>query len=731
MIMKFGIRTKLLVFAALVWAVIFGVYSFYIYHERIEQTRRMALVAVDLLTRKIAADRQYYASTVVKRALEAGITVTGDYHNDPKAIPLPITFIKEVSSSLGSSGGLHMEIVSLQPINPANAPKDAFQKEALELFATRAEARHYRFEDFAGRASVRYMIPDIATSQTCVDCHNNNPGSPKTDYRIGDVAGGLEVVVPIEGEMYAAMDDIWRSIVYGFAVVLAMGLVGLAFIRKVVTSPVLSLVDTTRRLASGDLTAGAGVRSNDELGLLAAQTNELAKNLSVVIEGLRKTSDEETEITSGLKEVKRQIIEGTTRQGAALDSIGGNMEGLNATIVEIARYSESLAASVEKGAASVLELGASVAEVVDNMDSLLSSVDETASSTRDMSYSIKEISENIESLSSSVIQVSSSMMQINARIREVETNAADASRFADEVIRDANAGLSAVESTIDGIIRTKDITRESTGIINSLSEKIKEIGKTLEVIRDVAEETNLLALNAAIIAAQSGEHGKSFSVVSNEIKDLAERTSTSAKEVSEIIDAVEVESDRAVRAMEKGCLSVEEGVKLSKEAGEGLKKIVSSARRSTESVREIARASAEQAGEINLVVEATGKVAEMTRRIVNATQEQAKGSELINRASERLANIAYMVKGSTRAQAESDKEITSAIEEVRRMVNFINNIIREQERNTAKVLDAIEAVRMVSVENRNRVVESERAVDRLVQLNRDMSESVARFRLHK
>ena len=106
--------------------------------------------------------------------------------------------------------------------------------------------------------------------------------------------------------MHVAMDDILRSILYGFAVVLSMGLVGLAFIRKVVTSPVLSLVDTTRQLASGDLTAGAGVKSNDELGLLAAQTNELARNLSVVIEGIRKTSDEGP-ITSGLKEVRRII----------------------------------------------------------------------------------------------------------------------------------------------------------------------------------------------------------------------------------------------------------------------------------------------------------------------------------------------------------------------------------------------------------------------------------------
>ena len=140
--MRFGIRTKLLVFATLVWAVIFGVYSFYIYHERIEQTRRMALMAADLLSRKIAADRQYYASTVVKRALEAGLTVTGAYHNDPKAIPLPTTFIKEVPDHW-SRGGLP-EIVSLQPINPLTL-RGRVPAEALEIFATGAEARHYSF----------------------------------------------------------------------------------------------------------------------------------------------------------------------------------------------------------------------------------------------------------------------------------------------------------------------------------------------------------------------------------------------------------------------------------------------------------------------------------------------------------------------------------------------------------------------------------------------------------
>jgi len=729
--MRFGIRVKLLIFAALVWAVIFGVYSLYIYKERIAQTQRMALVTAETLSRKTEADRQYYNSTIVKRALEAGLTVSSAYQSQARSIPVHTTFLREAGQTLGVEGSLQMELVSLNPINQSHAPKDTFQREALEMFAKGAEARSFSFGDYNGKKSLRYMIPDIATSQTCVDCHNAQEASPGREYRIGDVLGGLEIVMPIESEMAAAMDDILRSIAYGFVVILAMGLVGLAFIRKVVTSPILGLVDTTRQLASGDLTAKAEVVSNDELGDLGGQTNAVARNLHRMIEEIRRTSDEAASASARVREMSTAVLEGSSMQAASLDSVGSNMEGLNASITGIAGYTEMLALSLERGSSSVQELGLSISEVVGSMEALSMSVDETAASTRDMTFSIKEISENVESLSMAATQVSSSIMQINARIRDVETNAAEASRLSEDVIRDARAGMGTVESTIGGILKTKEITSEATVIINSLSERIKEIGKILDVIQEVAEETNLLALNAAIIAAQSGDHGKSFSVVSSEIKELAERTSTSAKEVSEIIDAVEIESDRAVKVMERGFISVEEGVRLSMEAGESLKKILSSANRSTSSVRDIAGASQVQAKEARMLAEATGRVAEMARRISSATQEQAKGSELINKASERMAEIAYKVNSSTRAQAEANRQITSTIDDVNRMVAYINDVIREQGRNTAKVLEALDAVRKVSVENIEKAAGADRAIEELSRLDRALTDGVKKFKLKK
>ncbi len=729
--MRLGIRGKLLIFAAAVWAVIFGVYSIYIYHERIEHTRRMALNTATILSREIMADKQLYTSIVVPRAMRGGIAAVDAFHEQEDTIPLPLTFVREVSRSIGIEGGYRMSIISAEPINPKSAPTDYFQKNALVSLYKAGSTSHHSFEKVEGLESVRFMVPDIATSQGCVDCHNASPMSPRHDYKIGDVMGALEIIIPIEAELRVAMADVWRSIGYGFIVIVTMGLAGLAFIRMVVINPLGSLVDTTQRLSVGDLTGIAPRKHNDEIGDLAVQTNQVVENLSTMIEEMRRSTSEAAAISERVREVSSHVLDGSNRQGSQLDSIGANVEGINTSIVEIANSTEVLAASLEKGSISVHELGSSITEVVDNMESLFLSVDETATSTRDMSYSIRETSESIENLSAAVVQVTSSMAEISARIREVETNASEASKFADTVIKDARAGMEAVDSTRQGMARIKEVTRESSVIIGSLRERIGEVGKILDVIRDVAEETNLLALNAAIIAAQSGEHGKSFAVVANEIKDLAERTSTSAKEVSEIIQAVDSESDKAGRAMDRGLESVTQGEKLSVAATEGLRKIVESAERSTTSVREIARASADQSRESRMVVESTERVAEMTSRIVNATKEQARGAELIDRASDRMAEIARKVKGSTWSQVEFSKQIALTIEDVRGLVTHLNTVVREQSRNTAKVLEAIAAVRKVSVVNTDKAVEADRAAEELASLNRALLDSVRRFRLKR
>src|SRR5690606_27616176 len=185
-----------------------------------------------------------------------------------------------------------------------------------------------------------------------------------------------------------------------------------------------------------------------------------------------------------------------------------------------------------------------------------------------------------------------------------QRNATAAAKLSEDVIRDAERGADAVKRTLEGIEEIRASSGTVGEVIRQLGNRIAAIDNILNVIDDVAEQTNLLALNAAIIAAQSGEHGRGFAVVADEIKDLAERTGASTKEIAELIRGVQEESKNAVVAIAKGERSVEVGVQLSQAAEHALAEIVQSAGKATEMVKAIAVATIEQSKGSRVVADA-------------------------------------------------------------------------------------------------------------------------------
>ncbi|MCB0874487.1 MAG: chemotaxis protein, partial [Thermoleophilia bacterium] len=200
----------------------------------------------------------------------------------------------------------------------------------------------------------------------------------------------------------------------------------------------------------------------------------------------------------------------------------------------------------------------------------------------------------------------------------VESNANQTAELSEEVVRAAEGGVDAINQTIEVINLIKTFSADAVAVISRLGERIHEIGKILSVIDDVSEQTNLLALNAAIIAAQAGEHGKGFAVVADEIKDLAERSASSTKEIADIIKAVQRESRNAVEAVQRSSSAVDDGVRVSHQAEDSLKRISESARRSTGMVREIARAAVEQTRGSKQVTDAINVVATTVQQVASA-----------------------------------------------------------------------------------------------------------------
>jgi methyl-accepting chemotaxis protein len=430
-------------------------------------------------------------------------------------------------------------------------------------------------------------------------------------------------------------------------------------------------------------------------GALGRQINALAARASAG-GGARVEKVVEAKPTAQNGEVQLLVTEAQRHalsQGTSLDDTSAAMAEMAATVRTIAASVDSLAASAEQSGSSILEMSAINDEMAENIQELASAIEETAASIEQMIYSIKEVAKNIEDLALAAEQTSTSMNEMEASINHVEENATATARLSEDVIRDAERGADAVKRNLFGIDEIRQSSRAAGEVIRQLGERIAAIGNILNVIDDVAEQTNLLALNAAIIAAQAGEHGRGFAVVADEIKDLAERTGASTKEIAELIRAVQEESRNAVSAIARGERSVEAGVQLSQAAEGALTEIVGSAGKATEMVKAIANATVEQSKGSKVVADAVDRIARTVQQVAAATAEQARGSEQIMRSTERMKTLSTHVELSSQEQSKGSKQIAAAIEHISEMVRQLHQAQSEQARGSEQLLAAVEQLR--------------------------------------
>jgi len=388
-----------------------------------------------------------------------------------------------------------------------------------------------------------------------------------------------------------------------------------------------------------------------------------------------------------------ELHEQARAQGQSLDDTSAAMAEMAATVRTIASSVESLASSAEESGSSILEMSAINDEMSENIGELAAAIEQTSASIEEMIYSIKEVAKNIEDLALAAEQTSTSMNQMEASINHVEENATATAQLSEDVIRDAARGADAVKRTLIGIDEIRQSSRAASDVIRALGDRIGAIGNILNVIDDVAEQTNLLALNAAIIAAQAGEQGRGFAVVADEIKDLAERTGASTKEIADVIRSVQSESKNAIAAIMRAEKGVETGVALSEAAEGALAEIVGSAGKATEMVKAIAMATVEQSKGSKVVADAVDRIARTVQQVAAATAEQARGSEQIMRSTERMKTLSNHVELSSEEQSKGSKQIATAIEHINEMVRQLHQAQQEQSRGSLQLLSAVEQLR--------------------------------------
>jgi len=485
----------------------------------------------------------------------------------------------------------------------------------------------------------------------------------------------------------------------------------------------------SERMARGDLRRGRIFESEDELGDLWRSFELMGGALRTTVKSLAEAADRVDAATGEIASAAEGVAEASADQVRRIRQASGLMVDINNQVMEVSNSAQALNVSVEESSSSILELGAASDELNDTASTLGSKVDDVSSSIEEMVRSVQQVSSSSDGLSEAAAETSASMEEMASAMRAVDNTAEMTAGLSRDVVGSAEAGQERVSQTIASMQTISDVTATAERVIRGLGAGAKEIGAIVDVIDDVADETNLLALNAAIIAAQAGEQGKAFSVVADEIKELADRVLSSTKEIGALIRNVQEESENAVGAIEEGSRSVASGVELSAEAGVSLEEITRSSRESGRHIGEIVSAVREQTKAASHVVALMDKVRDGVEQIGVASAEQNRGNEVVFRSSVTMREVAQQVRRTTEEQSRGFGRIRESVEGVREAVENINGSLQEQSSACSQVAGFLEQVSEQTRSNESAahsMGESIRALGAHAEALRD---DVAKFRI--
>jgi methyl-accepting chemotaxis protein len=473
----------------------------------------------------------------------------------------------------------------------------------------------------------------------------------------------------------------WQLIGVGSGLIL-VALLLLWFLSGKIAAPIKQMAQALETIGKyGDLTGNMSVDARKRSLGMGGEVGQMGQGFVALEAFLKEKAQVASSVAQGDLSVTVTPLSEKDEFGRTFALMIANLRQLVGQVADTAANvgsaSGQLSAAAEQAGQATNQVAATIQQVAQGTAQQTEGVAKAAGMVEQVARAIDGVASGAQEQATAVNSAMGTTTQMATVIQHVASSAQAQAKGSAEAMRNTRAGVQTVEETIKGMASIKAKVDLSAQKVQEMGQRSHQIGVIVETIDDIASQTNLLALNAAIEAARAGEHGKGFAVVADEVRKLAEKSAAATKEIAGLIRGIQETVTDAVKAMADGTAEVETGVARANEARQALVNIQQTAEDSNRYGEEIAAAAQQMAASSELLVRAMETVSAVVEENTASTEEMAAGSSEVTGAIEGIASVSEENSAAVEEVNAAAEEMSAQVEEVSASAQSLSAMAQE------------------------------------------------------